>query len=109
MRQVGIIVGPLTIFWTKNWRFSLLGIPVDKFNSATLLIAILWMIVLAVNLAATHFEPKPISSKEKALESQRLGAKFLRIYLSKVSVNPKFLTIYLPKVLCALLKARKLS
>ena len=70
MRQVGIIVGPLTIFWTQNWRFSLLGIPVDKFNSATLLIAILWMLVLSVNLAATHFEPRAISGKEKALANQ---------------------------------------
>ena len=70
MRQVGIIVGPLTIFWTQNWRFSLLGIPVDQFNSATLLIAILWMLVLSVNLAATHFEPRAISGKEKALANQ---------------------------------------
>lgn len=65
MRQVGIILGPLLIFWTKTWSFDLVGIKIDEFNSATLLVAFMWSIVLTLNLIATHYEPKPISSKDK--------------------------------------------
>ena len=61
MRQVGIILGPLLIFWTKTWSFDLVGIKVDEFNSATLLIAFMWSIVLTLNLVATHYEPKATS------------------------------------------------
>ena len=39
----------------------MVGIKVDEFNSATLLIAFMWSIVLTLNLVATHYEPKATS------------------------------------------------
>jgi len=65
MRQLGIICGPLLIFWTQTWDFELFGITIDAYNSATLLIAFLWMIVLAINLYATYYEPDAILGKDR--------------------------------------------
>ena len=74
MRQIGIICGPLLILWTRHWDFKLVGITVDEFNSATLLIGFLWIIVLSINLIATFYEPDAITSRDrpKPEETQEL-------------------------------------
>lgn len=71
MRQVGLILGPFWVFWTKHWNFTIAGgLVVDENNSTGLLITILWCLVLIVNIYAVSKEPITIiKSKSEYLES----------------------------------------
>lgn len=59
MRQVGIILGPLCIFWTRFWDFTLFGVQIDPNNATGLMITILWCVTLGINLVAVTQEPIP--------------------------------------------------
>ena len=67
MRQVGIILGPLWVFWTKHWNFEIesLGLVIDENNSAGLMITILWCFTFVFNLVAISQEPIVADTKKK--------------------------------------------
>jgi len=65
MRQVGIICGPFFIFWTKTWDFNLFGTEINSYNSASLLISFLWILVLVFNIIATFHEPRAFTAAER--------------------------------------------
>ena len=68
-RQLGIILGPLLIFFTDKWDFYLFGFAIDDTNSAGLMIAILWTLTLFYNLIIGSSEPMARSKEQYIVEN----------------------------------------